>query len=186
LKVWSSLALLLATVGVARADVFAFKDLEGFENCMRLDHLIEKVDTAGGSQTRLLDPAEIQQRCIAAAVKLASARKDKDLTMELVKATRRLSGDANAIDLTGVLIDLSIAACNDMPVYEVFLAALAVPGDNTFYLPRVRRVVKRCLKDKQFRKDFLEEQDNGDASIARNACQILLDEKLVKSCKAGK
>jgi hypothetical protein len=186
LKVWLSLALLLATVRVARADVFAFKDLEGFEKCMQLDHLIEKVDTADGSQTRLLDPAEIQQRCIAAAVKLASARKDKDLTMELVKATKRLSGDANAIDLTGVLIDLSVPACNDMPVYEVFLAALAVPGDNTFYLPRVRRVVKRCLKDKQFRKDFLEEQDNGDASIARNACQILLDEKLVKSCKGGK
>jgi hypothetical protein len=186
LKVWPSLVLLLATVRLAHADVFAFKDLEGFEKCMQLDHLIERVDTADGSQTRLLEPGEIQQRCIAAAVKLAAARKDKDLTMELVKATRRLSGDANAIDLTGVLIDLSIPACNDMVVYEVFLAALSLPRDNTFYLPRVRRVVKRCLKDKEFRKDFLEEQDNGNADIARNACQILLEDKLVKSCKGGR
>jgi hypothetical protein len=46
--------------------------------------------------------------------------------------------------------------------------------------------VKRCLKDKEFRKDFLEEQDSSDANISANACQILLEEKLVKSCKAAK
>jgi len=186
LKIWLSLALLVATVGGAHADVFAFKDLEGFEKCMQLDHLVEKVNTADGSQTRLLDPSEIQPRCIEAAVKLASARKDKDLALDLVKATKRLSGDANAIDLAGVVVELSIAACNDMPVYEVFLAALSVPQDNAFYLPRVRRVVKRCLKDKEFRKDFLEEQANADAHIAGNACQILLEEKLVKACKAAR
>ena len=186
MKVWLSLALLVAMIREARADVFAFQDLEGFENCMQLDHLIEKVNTADGSQTRLLDPVEIQLRCIAAAVKLASASKDKDLTMEFVKATKRLSAMENALDLTGALIDLSLPACNDMAVYDVFLKGLSYPRDNTFYLPRARRVVKRCLKDKQFRKDFLEEKDNADAYIAGNACQILLEDKLVKACKAAR
>ena len=87
---------------------------------------------------------------------------------------------------TGVLVDTSIAACNDIAVYEVFTKALSYPKDNKFYLPRVRSVVKRCLKDKEFRKDFLEEQENGDSYIRANACQILIEEKLVKSCKEGK
>ncbi len=196
MKLWSSLPFLVATLlvatflvatpRVAHADVFAFKNLEGFEKCLQLDHLVEKVNTADGSQTRLLDPVEIQLRCVDAAVKLAAAKKDKGLTMEFVTATKRLSGAANAIDLTGVLTELSIATCNDMPVYEVFLAALAYSQDNTFYPQRVRRVVKHCLKDKEFRKDFLEEQDNADAHIAGNACRILLEEKLVKACKGSK
>jgi len=42
--------VLLGTSGVARADVFAFKDLDGFERCMQLDHLVEKVNTDNGSQ----------------------------------------------------------------------------------------------------------------------------------------
>ena len=180
------LVALLASAGVARGDVFAFKDLEGFERCMQLDHLIEKVDTADGAQARLLEPREIQLRCIAAAVKLIGATRNKDLALDLVKATKRLSAPENAIDLTGGLVDLSIAACNDIAVYEVFTRALAYPKDNTFYLPRVRSVVKRCLKDKDFRKDFLEEQDSSDAHVAANACQILVEEKLVKSCKGGK
>jgi len=170
---------------VARGDVFAFKDLEGFERCLQLDHLVEKVDTAGGSQTRLLGPAEIQPRCIASAVKLLAAGKDRDQMMEFIKSAKRLSARENAIDLTGVLVDTAIAACNDLAVYEIFIKALSYPKDNTFYLPKVRSVVKRCLKDKQFRQDFLDEQGSSDANVAANACRILLDEKLVKSCKAA-
>src|SRR5213078_2580541 len=177
---------LLGLSRVAHADVFAFKDLDGFERCMQLDHLVEKVNTDKGSQTRLLSPLEIQLRCIEAAVKLVSASKNKDLTMDFIKATKRLTAPENALDLIGVLVDTSIAACNDLVNYEVFIKALSYPRDNTFYLPRARSVVKRCLKDKEFKKDFLEEQDKSDAHVAANACQILLEEKLVKSCKGGK
>lgn len=185
-KVCLVLVALLGMSGVARADVFAFKDLDGFEKCMQLDHLLEKVNTKDGSQARLLSPLEIQLRCIESAVKLVSASKNKDLTMDFVKATKRLTAPENSLDLIGVLVDTSIAACNDIAVYEVFIKALSYPRDNTFYLPRARSIVKRCLKDKEFRKDFLEEQDKDDAYVAANACQILLEEKLVKSCKGGK
>jgi hypothetical protein len=177
---------LLGTSRAARADVFAFKDLDGFERCMQLDHLVEKVTTGKGEQARLLSPGEIQLRCIEAAVKLVSATKNKDLMLDFVKATKRLGPPENSLDLIGVLVDTSVAACNDLAVYEVFTRALAYPRDNRFYLPRARAIVKRCLKDKDFRKDFLEEQDSSDTNVAANACQILLDEKLVKSCKAGK
>lgn len=115
-------------------------------------------------------------------MKLVSASKNKDLMMDFVKATKRLTAPENALDLIGVLVDTSIAACNDIAVYEVFTKALSYPKDNTFYLPRVRSVMKRCLKD----KDFLEEQDNSNAHVAANACQILLEDQLVKSCKGGK
>jgi len=176
----------LGTSHAAGGDVFAFKDLDGFERCMQLDHLVEKVTTDKGEQARLLSPDEIQLRCIEAAVKLVSANKNKDLTMEFVKATKRLSAQENALDLIGVLIDTSAPACNDLAVYQVFTRVLSYPKDNRAYLPRARAIVKRCLKDKDFRKDFLDEQDSADANVAANACQILLDEKIVKSCKGGK
>ena len=46
--------------------------------------------------------------------------------------------------------------------------------------------MKRCLVDPQYRKDFLEEKDNSSATLRANACQILREGKLVKSCPARK
>ena len=177
---------LVGTRSAARADVFAFKDLEGFEKCMQLDHLVEKVTTDKGEQARLLGPLEIQMRCIEAAVKLLAPSKNKDLIMDFVKATKRLTAPENSLDLISVLVDTSLPACNELAIYEVLTRALSHPKEDKFYLTRVRSIVKRCLKDKDFRKDFLEEQDNADATIASNACQIMLEEKLVKSCKGSK
>lgn len=185
-KIWLLVILLLGASRPARADVFAFKDLDGYEKCMQLDHLVETVNTDKGSQTRMLGEHEIQLRCIESAVKLLSASKNKDLMMDFVKATKRLSAPVNALDLISVLVDTSVVACNEMAVYEVLTRALSLPKDEKYYLTRVRSVVKRCLKDKDFRKDFLEEQDSSDANVSANACQILLEEKLVKSCKAAK
>jgi hypothetical protein len=179
-----AIAMLLAATGTARADVFAFKDLDGFEKCMQLDHLVEKVNTGKGSQTRVLGPVEIRLRCLESAARLVSASKDKDLIMSFVKAAKRLSAPENSLDLISALIDTSLPACNDLAVYEVLTKALSYPKDNSHYLPRARAVVKRCLKDKDFRKDFLEEQDHRDPQVSGNACQILLEEKLVKSCKS--
>jgi hypothetical protein len=180
------LVLLVGAFGEARADVFAFKDLDGFEKCMQLDHLVETVKTDKGSQTRLLSEVEIQLRCIEAAVKLVTPSKNKDQILGFITATKRLTAHENSLDLINVLVDTSIATCNDMPIYEVFLKGLSYPKDNTFYLPRTRGVVKKCLKDKDFRKDFLEEVDNSSQYISANACQILLEEKLVKACKEAK
>src|SRR5262245_16893047 len=104
-------AMLLAASSVARADVFAFKDLDGFEKCMQLDHLIEKVSTDKGSQTRVLGPPEIRLRCIESAVKLVSGSKNADLIMSFVKATKRLAAPESSLDLIRVLVDTSLPAC---------------------------------------------------------------------------
>ena len=175
--------LLVGSLGVARADVFAFKDLEGFEKCMQLDHLVETVKTDKGSQTRLLGPGEIQPRCIDASVKLVA--KNKDLAMDVVKSIKRLSAPVNALDVISVLVDLSLPACNEIEIYEVVMVPLDGTPDTTTFA-KSKSIIKRCLKDKDFKKDFLDEKDSQNAHRAANACQILLDEKLVKACKGGK
>ena len=182
------LLIIAATAASARADVFGFKDLDGYERCLQTDHLVETVKTDKGEQSRLLGPAEIQLRCVESAVKLLAPSKDKDLVMSFVKATKRLTAPESSLDLINVLVDKSLPACNDMAVYEVINRALSRPKTTeakSFYA-KGRGVAKRCLKDAQYRKDFLEEIDSANAQLAANACELLLDEKLVKSCPAKK
>lgn len=183
LRATVAMATLAASVGAAQADVFEFKDLEGFEKCMTTDHLMETVNTAKGTQSRMLSEGEIQQRCIESGVKLLGAKKDKDLALELVKATKRLSAHVNALDLVGAMIDISLPSCNELAGYTVLTRALSFPRDSGTLYPRAKAVIKRCLKDKDFRKDFAEEVDSSDEQVGANACQILLEEKLVKACK---
>jgi len=183
----SSVVLLASLVTAnAYADAFAFKDAAGFEKCMQLDHLIEHVKTADGGQARVLGPDEIQPRCIDAAVKLIARTKDKALAAECVAITKRETAPVMALDLIGALVDLSLPACNAMEVYEVLMQPLSSGHEEDRAAAKAAAIIKRCLKDKDFKKDFLEEKDSGDEARARNACRILLEEKLVKSCKGGK
>jgi hypothetical protein len=178
------LASLVATN--AYADVFAFQDAAGFEKCMQLDHLIEHVRTADGGQTRVLGPEDIQPRCVDAAARLIARTKDKALAFECVAITKRETAPVMALDPIGALVDLSLPACNEMEVYEVLMRPLSAGSEDDRAAAKATAIIKRCLKDKEFRKDFLDEKDAGDATRARNACRILLEEKLVKSCKGGK
>jgi hypothetical protein len=180
------LLVLVGTVTQASADIFVFKDLDGFEQCMQTDHLVEKVKTDGGSQTRFLSPEEIRVRCLATAAKLIASTKDKELGLACVKSTKRLSAPENALELIGPLVEFATPMCNDMAVYEVILRGLSRDKDGNPMFTKTRNIVKRCLKDAEFKKDFLEEKDSSDATVAANACGILLEEKLVKSCKASK
>jgi hypothetical protein len=182
---WLVIALAVAWASEARADVFAFKDLEGFEKCMQLDHLVESTKTADGEQHRMLDPEEIQEKCVAAAVKLLAPTKDKTLMFEFVKATKRLSGPSRALPLVSILIDAALPMCNEIENYEVIMRPLDDPPDRWAF-PKAKSIIKRCLADKEFKKDFLEEKDSGEKTHAANACAILLEEKLVKSCKGSK
>jgi hypothetical protein len=179
-------AICLALAGSATTahaeDIFAFKDLEGYQKCLATDHLLESTTTKDGSQKRLLSQVEIQLKCVDAAVKLAQQTKKKELTAELIKATKRLSAWENAVDLINVLVDSSLPDCNEMAYYEVLTKALSAPRDHNRYFPRTKTVVKKCLKDKQFKADFLEEKDSSKAYLGDNACAILLEEKLVKAC----
>jgi hypothetical protein len=187
-KIGLIVLVVAGTAATAHADVFGFKDLEGYERCLQTDHLVETVKTDKGEQSRLLSQGEIQVRCIESAVKLLGPSKDKDLTMSFVKSTKRLSSQESSLDLINVLIDKSLPACNDMAVYEVLNRSLSRPksSDAKSFYGKARGIVKRCLKDTQYRKDFLEEIDSSNAQLAANACEILLEEKLVKSCPAKK
>lgn len=177
------LAAMAGTAGMARADVFEIKDHESFEKCMSTDHLVETVNTAKGSQARLLSPGEIQERCLAAAATFLRGKKDKDVALEFIKTTKRLSAPENALDLVGALSELAPVGCNDLAAYTVLTRALSFPKDTGTIYPRAKLVIKRCLKDKDFKKDFAEELDSSDANVAAHSCQILLEEKLVKACK---
>lgn len=181
---WLVVAIALAS-SEARADVFAFKDLDGFEKCMRLDHLVETTHTADGEQHRMLGQDEIQERCVDAAVKLLAPTKDKGLMFSFVKATKQLAGPARALPLISVLIDTALPMCNEIENYEVIVRPLDAPPDRWAF-PRAKSIIKRCLANAEFKKDFLEEKDSSDKQRAANACAILLEEKLVKSCKGGK
>lgn len=175
--------LLLALGTAAHAeDIFAFKDLEGFEKCLNTDHLVESTNTKDGSQKRLLSQVEIQIKCVDAAVKLVTQSKKKDQMADFIKATKRLSAWENSLDLINVLVDTSVVDCNEMYNYEVFLKALSAPRDNNRYFTKAKTAVKKCLKDKTFKADFLEEKDSSNSYLSDNACQILLEEKLVKAC----
>jgi hypothetical protein len=185
MKCWV-VALASLVAADAYADAFAFKDAAGFEKCMQLDHLIEHVKTADGAQTRVLGPDEIQPRCIDAAVKLIARTKDKALASECVAITKRETAPVMALELIGALVDLSLPACNAMAAYEVLMQPLSSGHEDDRAAATATAIIKRCLKDKDFKKDFLDERASGDEARARNACRILLEEKLVKSCKGGK
>ncbi len=180
--------LLLSMQSVAHADVFAFKDLDGFEKCLQTDHLVEKVKSDKGEQARYLDELEIQMRCIEAAVKVISPQKSKDNDLEFIGAVKRLSAPENSLDLINVLVDHTIAGCNELAAYEVLTKSLSRPKDKSksSVFMKAKTIVKRCLKDKEFKTDFMEEKDKPDGYLSANACEILLEEKLVKSCKETK
>ena len=179
-------AICLALAGSATTahaeDIFAFKDLEGYEKCLNTDHLLESTTTKDGSQKRLLSQIEIQLKCVDAAVKLTQQTKKKDQMADFIKATKRLSAPENSLDLINVLVDASLPDCNEMAYYEVLTKALSGPREHSRYFPRAKTVVKKCLKDKQFKADFLEEKDSSNSYLSDNACVILLEEKLVKAC----
>jgi hypothetical protein len=173
-----------ATPGRARADAFAFKDVAGFERCMQLDHLVETVHTGEGTQTRWLDPGEIQQRCIDAALKLLAPSKKRDEIIPYVKVVSRLSAPENATGLGGLAAAVAPAACNDIAIYEAVIAGLAHDGDP--YVDRAEALARQCLKDGEYRKDFSDELKNGDPHVRAHACDVLVAARLVKSCTGSK
>lgn len=169
------------------ADIFAFKDLEGYEKCLQADHLIDDTATGTGAQRRFLGPAEIQNRCVESAAKLLTGKKDKALMMTFIKMTKRGTAPENAIALIGALVSLDRKQCNEMEIYEVINKALSHPKEESSAsnFQKARKVAKTCLKDSDYKKDFTDEKDSSNSYLSSNACEILLEEKLVPSCKKG-
>src|SRR5262249_9554103 len=118
------------------------------------------------------------------ATRLIRHTQNRDLAMGVVRVTKRLSAHVNALDPISALVDLSLAACNDIEVYKIVMTPLDY--DVGALLAKSPSIIKRCLKDKDVKKDFVDEKDSSNQQRAASACKILVEEKLVKSCKGGK
>lgn len=180
-----ALAVSWFAASTARADIFTFTDLEGFEKCLQTEQLLETKKTKDGEQTRLLAQPEIQELCIARAGALLRQQKDAALGLSLVTATKRLSAPSNALPLVDTLTTFSVASCNELEVYTVLTHMLEVSKSRGWFA-KASPVVKRCLADKQYRKDFVEELDSPEGELAVHACDLLRQAKLHKTCKGSK
>lgn len=181
--------MLLPLLVALPVGVFAFSDLDGFERCLRTDRVVEEISGAGAAQTRVLAAGEIQQRCVASAVKLLAPAKNADDDLAYLAAARRLAAPETALDLVGVLVDHTLAGCNDLGAFEVLTRALARPrgaGKSSPFV-KARAIVKRCLNDREFRGDFIAEKDRPrEPELSANVCAILLEEKVLAACRPEK
>ena len=176
----------ISLTSLANADIFAFRDITGFSKCLSSEAIVEVTKTETGKQMQGLDRYAIRLRCIEQAEKLLSNETDSAKIRSFIDETKALSAPENATGLIGRLVTVSPAACNDMGIYEVYLKLLAGPKPQTpsrdpQFTAGVS-AIKLCLKNAEFKKDFLEEKENTNPQIAANACDILVAEKLVKRC----
>lgn len=182
-----SAAVLVAMAAQSRADVFEIKGLDSFEECMEVGNLLVTSRTRDGEQMRELRAIEIQSRCIESAAQFLFATKDKDTVMGFVEVVKRLSAPENALRLIGLVVRISLPSCDDLEVYDLLVTALEHPDrPRGGYVFSAKMIVTRCLKDAAFRKDFIEELQSRNRNLATNACDILVQEKLVSSCTGSK
>jgi hypothetical protein len=180
----TGLALLISTP--AAADIFAFKDMDGFEKCLRQDHLVETSKAGDKKQSRFLDKTEVQYRCFESATSHLSKEKKPEVVTEWIKTAMKNSNRANAIDLMKILAGLDLKKCNDSMVYDTILDIFSGPksDDKKSLYQRAKAVTKICLKDPTFKTDFMDEQDSTPGGYRYDAvCDVLKGEGLIKECK---
>lgn len=194
-----SLAFLLAlsaAASTANADIFSISTSEQFEACLNQTHLIETVRTSGGEQARILDQATIQERCMSNAESFLKKRKKaatkakeaKAIGVWLKVAFKNAPRD-NAIGLIALQAAQDPRRCNDSAVYDVFLSIMSTPrrSEKNSLFQLAKGVIGTCLQNKQFKADFLSEQDATRTSYRyKNICEVLKGKKLIKKCLPGK
>lgn len=180
---------LLAVISLdkAKADIFAFNSPGGFEKCLRNTHLVETSSTKTGNQKKYLNKIDIQERCFQKATDVLKGTKDAGEIEKWISVGFNNSDNANSIDLIGLKVKLEKNACNDSKIYDTFLRILRGPSSKdplTLY-QRARSAIKTCLKDKQFKEDFIEEQNATKGSYQHtNVCDILVSEGVIKRCSS--
>lgn len=186
-------ALLTLTFSISlpsHADIFAFKDDAGFEKCLQTDHLVEVEKGKTKEDSRYLDQNEIIQRCIEKAVILLKQKaKDKATLYKFIKITQQQVHPERPIDFVQILIVDGglIKECNEIINYKILLDVLSHPKDypsaqNSYY-KKAALIVKKCLANEEFKKDFMEEKNKPDGYLKESVCSILISEKLIKDCK---
>jgi hypothetical protein len=184
------LALALASVpSLCAASLFSFQDLDGYEKCLSTEG-IEEISTEGSrTEKKWLGGMDLKERCIKQAVAIASKISDTSKLLEMVDLTRRQVDAALALPLAQALASKQLSACNDMKVYGILLTTLRRPTTKKVAqedFEEARKLVSICSKNSTFKSDFLEEAANSDTFIRANACRILKDAKLLKSCPEPK
>lgn len=170
----------------ASADIFAFKTVEGFEKCLRQDHLVETAKSGDKKQSRYLDKMEVQYRCFESATAHLSKEKKPAVVADWIKVGMKNSDRQNSIDLMKILAMLDPTKCNDSMIYDTILDIFSGPKkeDKKSLYQRAKSVTKVCLKDKTFKTDFMDEQDSTPGSYRYEAvCDVLKSEGLIKACK---
>jgi len=170
----------------AKADIFAFKNLDGFEKCLQQDHLVETMKGGGGKQSRFLDKMQVQYRCFESATALLSKEKKAATVVEWVKVAFENSAHANAIDLLKILASLDVKKCNDKMIYDTVLDIFSGPvsSDKKSLYQRGKAVALICLKDATYKTDFLDEQDSTPEGYRFKAvCDVLMSAGIIKACK---
>ena len=181
---WIAAFALLVLARSARADVFDVKNLDGFEACLDLDHLIETINTPDGEQTRILGPLEIQPRCVEAAAHLLAGAKRADVVMPFILAGKRGTAWENTLPLIEVVTRISPQTCDHAEVYDVIARSLERPDGKL--VVHAKAIASACVKDAAFRKDLVDELGSHEGHLAEHACDILIDTRLVKACKGSK
>lgn len=171
--------------GVANADIFKFDSLKNYEKCLKTDHMVETQKSGSKDQSRFLGAVDIQLRCVESAEELLKDDKNKVNLLQFVKTTKQNTAHENSLGIIRILANAHIIACNEIEVYEVLTKALSGPKNEAVdsYYSTAKQVVKICLKDAEFRKDFEDEIGNTNPYLGPNVCEILKEEKIVKSCQ---
>lgn len=169
----------------AAADIFDIKTEKDFSTCLENDHLVV---TTGDKekQSKYLSSLEIQMRCLQAATKRLAKEKDPKVIVKWTEIANTRTHRDNTIDLIGLRVKLDKNACNDKDVYERIMSIMAMPSnkDEESLFQRGWKVIRTCLADKQFKEDFMAEQDSSKTSYQyTNVCEVLMGEKLIKKCK---
>ena len=171
--------------GNAAADIFDVKSEKNFSDCLANDHLVE---TTGDKkkQAKYLTSLDIQERCINAATKHLANEKDPKVIARWIEIANVSSHRDNAIDLIALQVKRDKSACNDKEVYTRIMSIMAMPSkkDPQSLFQRGWNVIRICLADKQFKEDFMDEQNSTKTSYQyANVCEVLMGEKLIKQCK---
>lgn len=173
---------------LANAGVGQHHSLNGFEKCLQQQGMSVSVSEGNRSYRKYVEKSEIQDQCVENAATQLKSEKSSKVFLDYIVMTKRYSNPITALPIVIEGVKKAVSICNEMAVYEVFLKSLSFPyegrpKDKIFNT--TQEAIEICLKDKTFRKDFMEELQNSDATIAQNACQILLSAKVVNQCKKG-
>ncbi len=178
-----SICLFLMMISVSSLYAFfEFKDLAGFKTCLDQKVIVLEKDQAKS----LLTKNDILIKCHERSLELVKNEKNKAVIKEYIEVIKTQFKKEEALPHLAYLVKLDAKECNPMPHYEVIMLGLShpehYPTKDYSYVAMAKEVVGVCLKDSEFKTDFMEEKETTDTYKKTNVCQILVAQKLAPKC----